>query len=82
MGNAAHSSKGIRIVTHSYIAITKASISELHPSLSPSYVDIVHDILVSCGNQLSLMPLTGTEIQQTLALFAAAGSNVPVVTIT
>ncbi len=62
-------------MSHSYIPVTVAQVQRIAPSLPPQEVALVHEVLVSLGNQVSLMPLTHAEIQSCLDLLSSLHSS-------
>jgi hypothetical protein len=62
-------------MSHAYIPVTLAQVQRIAPHLPPHEVSLVHEVLVSLGNQISLMPLTHGEIQSCLDLLSRVHSG-------
>jgi hypothetical protein len=62
-------------MSHAYIPVTLAQVQSIAPHLPPHEVTLVHELLVSVGNQVSMMPLTHAEIQSCLNLLSRTHSG-------
>lgn len=57
-------------MSHSYFPVTTQQVQQLFPHLPAAEVAEIHSVLVTLGNQLSLMPLTHTEIVSAITLLS------------